>query len=153
MARLSVGLFGLIILVMAILIALTIGILTLANGTEEMPSPYARIEPSNIKIEKDRIIIHIENARLVHYADTNSMDPSLDTEAKGIEIVPKSEDDIHVGDIVTFRIGGQYVAHRVVKIGEDEEGKYFITKGDNNSQEDEKIRFSQIKYVTVAVLW
>ncbi len=45
------------------------------------------------------------------------------------------------------------IIHRVVEIGEDEQGTYFITKGDNNFFSDGKVRFGQIKYVTIGVIY
>ena len=36
------------------------------------------------------------------------------------------------GDIITYRLGESYVTHRVVR----REGRYFITRGDANDEED-----------------
>ena len=59
------------------------------------------------------------------------------------------------GDIITFKkaedIDGRGVIHRIIKIGVDKEGKYFITKGDNNMSSDDKIREWQITGVLVGV--
>ena len=42
----------------------------------------------------------------------------------------------------------------IVDIKEDPDGVYFVTKGDNNNAVDpQKVRFSQIKGVVVAVLY
>ena len=41
----------------------------------------------------------------------------------------------------------------VIEKGIDEDGIYFITKGDNNSITDGKIRFEDIEYITVGVIW
>jgi len=119
-------------------------------------SPYDRIEERQIHVYRDRIVIDIPEASLTRYANTNSMDPVLDEGAHGIEIVPKSEYSIHVGDIVAYQPEDNniLVAHRVIDISEDENGAYFVIKGDNVSYADpEKIRFSQIKYVLIGVLY
>ena len=87
------------------------------------------------------------------YAPSGSMRPVLNSKANGIRIKPKSPEQINVGDIVSFRRGMDLVVHRVIKKGEDSEGVYFITKGDNNDFVDGKIRFKDIKYVTVGVIW
>jgi hypothetical protein len=84
------------------------------------------------------------------------MDPVLDASANGIEIIPESEADIHVGDIVSYQSSSVEgtVIHRVVELGNDEEGWYAIMKGDNNQFADPgKVRFDQIKRVLVAVIY
>jgi hypothetical protein len=58
-----------------------------------------------------------------------------------------------VGDIVSYRKGESLIVHRVIEKGVDEEGIYFVVKGDNNSISDGKIRFEEIEYITVGVIW
>ena len=81
------------------------------------------------------------------------MKPVLDSGANGIRVEPSSEDEIHIGDIITFRQDNYLIVHRVIDIGTDSEGVYFITKGDNNSIADGKVRFKDVEYVTVGVIW
>ena len=84
------------------------------------------------------------------------MDPFLDTEANGIEIIPQSEKDIIIGDIITYQPAwtDKLVVHRVIQIGEDENGWYAYAKGDNSSAIDPgKIRFEQVKYILIGVLY
>lgn len=125
------------------------------NTAAEKVSPSNWISENQIEVFPDKIIIRIENASLSAYADTNSMDPTLDKTANGIEIVPKSPEQIHVGDIVAYSPEGSnsLIVHRVVEVGKDEQGFYFIVKGDNNTATDGKIRFEQIKYVTIGVIY
>ncbi|MEM4230476.1 MAG: signal peptidase I [Candidatus Pacearchaeota archaeon] len=115
--------------------------------------PTDRINESDIEIYPDKIVIKIENPSISEYADTNSMLPIIDKGANGIRIQPKSEEDIKVGDIISFDSEYGLIVHRVVEIGEDEEGKYFITKGDNNLFSDGKVRFEQVKYITVGIIY
>lgn len=115
--------------------------------------PADRISQNDIEVYNDRIVIYMKNASLSDYASTKSMIPVIDSGANGIRIVPRNEDDIQVGDIVTYESFNNLIVHRVVEIGNDSEGKYFIVKGDNNLISDGKIRFSQIKYVTVAIIY
>jgi len=115
--------------------------------------PGDRISESNIEVYPDKVIIRLENASISEYADTNSMLPIIDEGANGIRIHPESEEDIKVGDIISFESEYGLIVHRVVEIGQDEQGKYFITKGDGNLFSDGKARFSQIKYLTVGVLY
>jgi hypothetical protein len=81
------------------------------------------------------------------------MGPFLNGDANGIRIVPSSEEDLDVGDIVSYRVGDFLVVHRVVEKGNDDEGVYFIVQGDTNLISDGKIRFSDIEYVTVGIIW
>ena len=81
------------------------------------------------------------------------MVPIFDTGANGVGIKPKSEDELNVGDIITFRQDGNLIVHRIVEKGIDEEGWFFITRGDNNNINDGKIRFSQIDSVLVALFY
>jgi len=119
----------------------------------DLSAPSNWINDEDIILLDDRIILKINDATLSSYAPTGSMKPLFDEGANGIRIVPKSEDDIEVGDIVSFRVGEYLVVHRVVDKRIDEEGVYFLTKGDNNILSDGKIRFDDIKYVTIGVLW
>jgi len=69
---------------------------------------------------------------------TNSMSPSLN--ANDIIITRKcSESDIQVGKIITFKEGNVTITHRVINIISKDGKKYFITKGDNNSDKDDRL--------------
>ena len=122
----------------------------------EKPSPGNWIKENQILLYEDRIVIFIPNATISTYADTNSMDPVLDASANGIEIKPQGPEDIHVGDIIVYQPNPNkfdFIVHRVIEVGSDESGWYCITKGDNTIQDDGKIRFNQIKYITIAILY
>jgi len=116
-------------------------------------APYNFIEEKQIEVYEDRVIIYVKNASISSYADTGSMKPVLDENSNGIRIKPESENDIHVGDIITFQENDYLIVHRVVEKGVDKEGIYFITKGDNNSVSDGKVRFENIKYKTIGIIW
>lgn len=118
-----------------------------------LDAPFGRISEDNITVLSDKVILKIPDAKLSDYVDSGSMKPVLDKGTKGIQIVPSSEDDVRVGDIVTYRFGGVLIVHRVVEKGVDGKGVYFITKGDNNLIRDVKIRFKDIEFVTVAILY
>jgi len=68
----------------------------------ERNSPQDRIKDWQIEVYQNRVVINIDDAQWAAFADTNSMDPVLDKGANAIQIVPKSEDDIKVGDIVSY---------------------------------------------------
>jgi len=116
-------------------------------------SPHDIIKDSEIEVLNDRIIIHLDNPSLSRYAPTGSMIPIFDSGANGIRIKPESTNDIEVGDIISFRRGNLLIVHRVIEKDEDEDGIYFVTKGDNTNITDGKIRFEDIEYITIGVIW
>jgi len=129
---------------------LVIGSLSLVSGTA---APSNWIKESQIHIYENAVVIDIKGASLGRYAATGSMRPVLDKDSNGIKIVPENPDQINVGDIITFEQNDELIIHRVIQKGEDEEGAYFITKGDNNNVTDGKVRFQDIRYVIVAMIW
>jgi len=123
---------------------------------EERESPADRIKEEDINVFSNSVRIDIRNAKWRKYIDSNSMDPLIDKGTTTIEITPKSADEIKVGDIVAYDVDGYDYAfvHRVVEIGNDNEGIYFITKGDNFYKEDpNKLRFSDIEGIVVGILY
>jgi len=122
-------------------------------STERM-SPYNHIEEGQIHVYEDRIVIDLENAFWAKFANTNSMDPIIDTDSNSIEIMPLNEEDVHIGDIVSYGFGEELIIHRVVFVGEDFEGWYALTKGDNLEEIDPiKIRFDMIRGIVVGVIY
>ena len=125
------------------------------NG-EERESPADRIKDSDVNTFSNSVRIDIKNAKWRNYIDSNSMDPLIDEGTTTIEIKPKYASEIKVGDIVAYDVDGYDYAfvHRVIDIGNDEEGVYFITKGDNFWKEDpDKLRFSDIEGIVVGILY
>ena len=102
---------------------------------------------------KDLVILNIANATLSNYADTGSMRPFFDKDSNGIRIKPDNVDSINVGDVISYRFLDNLLVHRVVVKGVDNEGVYFIAKGDDSLISDNKIRFEDIEYVTVAIIY
>ena len=122
----------------------------------EKLSPPDRIKEDQIHIYQDKVVIEIKNPRWAAFADTNSMDPFLDEGSNAIQIIPQNQEDIVVGDIVSYNseISGDIIIHRVIEIREDEKGIYYTTKGDNNPNPDpEKIRFEQVKKQLVGIIY
>ena len=125
----------------------------LGEWIHDEKGPTDVITREDIVIYDDRVIIYIPHARISSYAPTGSMRPLLDSDANGIQIQPISETDISEGDIVSFQKDDLIIVHRVIEKGEDEEGIYFITKGDNATLKDGKIRFKDIRYKTIGVIY
>ena len=130
--------------------------LSLFQDGIEKDSPSDWIKEDQIKVYNDKVIINLKDAEWASFIDTNSMDPVLDETANAIQIIPKSTDDIQVGDIISYKsdYADGTIIHRVIRIGNDEKGWYCIVKGDNNQSPDPgKIRFNQIKRVLVAIIY
>jgi len=117
----------------------------------EAPSDF--LDNDNILIYEDRVVIEIEGAKLSTYDSTGSMLPTLGSGMNGISVVPESGEQIEVGDIISFRRGGQLIVHRVIEKSLDEEGEYFITKGDSSPVADGKIRFDEIERVLIGLIY
>jgi len=122
-----------------------------SNYLERSPSNW--LEEEDILIFDDKVVLKLEKATLSSYTDSGSMSPTLDKSANGIRIVPKSEKDIGVGDIISYRFGGILIVHRVIGKATDAEGTYFVVKGDSNLIGDGKVRFEDIEYVTIAIIY
>lgn len=127
-----------------------------APSAKERNSPYDHIKESQIKVFNDKVIIDIQDPEWAAFTDTNSMDPVIDAGANAIEIIPKTEDQIHLGDIIAYNsvYADGSIIHRVTNIGQDKQGWYCKVKGDNNKLKDPgKIRFNQIQRVVVAIIY
>ncbi|RMF55524.1 hypothetical protein D6745_01980 [Candidatus Woesearchaeota archaeon] len=120
-------------------------------------SPFDRIKEEQIHVLDDRVIVELRNAERAKIADTNSMDPVIDKDSSVLQIVPKSPEDIHVGDIISYSPSYNkdlIIIHRVIEIGTDEKGYYYKAKGDNSPWADPgKIRFEDISRILVGVLY
>jgi signal peptidase I len=84
------------------------------------------------------------------------MEPVISSRSYAIEVVPKSADQINVGDIISYesKYADGTIIHRVIQKNYDADGVYFILKGDNNPTQDPgKIRFDQVKRVVVAIIY
>ncbi len=125
------------------------------DGPVERDSPRDWIKESNIEMRPDGVFIHFNNPQWAILADTNSMDPVFDSEAHLIQTLVTSQDEVHVGDILSYSSPlGFSIVHRVIEIGNDEDGWYAITKGDNNPTPDPwKIRFEWVRRITVAIIY
>lgn len=125
----------------------------LGLGYQNNQAPSNWINEEDIIVMKDKIVINVDNADISYYGPTGSMKPTLDVGANGIRVIPSGPDSINVGDIISFDRDGILIVHRVVEKGFDENGLYFITKGDNNGFSDGKVRFEDVKYITIGILY
>lgn len=88
--------------------------------------------------------------------------PSMEPEIKVYDIIiskkVKNEDDLDIGDVITFyskaiNTGRYTVTHRIHNIEIENGKKYYITKGDNNHNEDDgRITFENIQGKVIYVI-
>ncbi len=116
-------------------------------------SPSDFVNDDNIIVYEDKVVIKVEGAKISTYEGTGSMLPTLGEGVNGVSVVPRSTDEINVGDIVSFRREGQLIVHRVVQKGADAEGVFFVTKGDNSIADDGKVRFDEMERVLIALIY
>ena len=133
-----------------------LSVVSAQGSAQEHPSPYNWINQSSIHVSESSVRIDIKNPEWATFTDTNSMDPVIDAESHAIQIVPTSEDMVHVGDIISYQ--SEYaegiIIHRVIETGRDEEGWYATVRGDNlRSNDPGKVRFSQVRRILVAIIY
>ena len=122
----------------------------------ELPNPKDRITQDKVRYSPSRVTLDIEGVQTSYVIDSNSMDPLLDAGATVLSVYPRSPQDISVGDIVIFSLDSSSVpiVHRVHSIGNDNEGIFYITKGDNNENPDHyPVRYEDIVSVVVGILY
>lgn len=130
---------------------------TPSGQSNDVLSPQDHINESQILVYDDKVVLDVKGVKWASIADTNSMDPFIDVEANVLQLVPESEGDIGLGDIISYTPTNspqKRIIHRVVYIGDDDLGTYYVLKGDNNPVSDPgKIRFDQIDRVLIAVIY
>jgi len=118
--------------------------------------PAGRVAKEDIHIYPDRACISLKEPSIASYTDTASMKPMLGSSAKGIEIQPNGPQDVHMGDIVSYRSEYAHglVVHQVFNISYDENGWYAVMKGINNKEADPgRVRFNQINKILVMAIY
>jgi len=124
----------------------------------ERPSPADRLTVNDVHVTNTRVTIDSVPGRVYEtaiFTNTNSMDPLIDDGSQAIQIVPKTPEEIKVGDIISYDSGSHgTIIHRVIQISKDDKGWYATVKGDNNPSPDPiKVRFTMIRRVLVGVLY
>ena len=76
---------------------------------------------------------------------TDSMEPTININDVVIN-KEVNQEEIEVGDVITFQYKGEVITHRITKIDNENEETQYTTKGDNNNIEDTfKITYENIK--------
>ena len=126
------------------------------SDERDIPSPMNFFNTDQIKVYQNRVVLDVENIVWAGFEDTKSMLPIINKDSNALQIVPNCPDDIQVGDIVSYRsdYADGIIIHRVIHIDEDNQGIYFVLKGDNNPVSDPgRIRCSQIDRKVVAIIY
>jgi len=123
---------------------------------QAQPSPKDRIPEKAIAVWQDRVVLDIQDAEWATFTDTKSMEPVIMIGSNAIELRPENEEDVQVGDICSYQsvYAEGNIIHRVVLKSQDEQGTYFIFKGDNVPTSDPgRVRFDQIQRCVVAIIY
>ncbi len=129
----------------------------ITEGPLERNSPSDWLKENQIEMRTDGAFIHFANPEWAILANTNSMDPLFDEDSHllQISIGPNDVPNLKVGDILSYQSSyGFVIVHRIIEIGNDNDGWYAITKGDNNPTADpEKVRADAVRRVTVGIIY
>ena len=126
---------------------------TVDNRNKASPSDW--VHPEQIKVYKDKIVIDEQNVVWAEFTDTKSMDPVFDSTAHALEIVPKTAEQINIGDIISYNspYSELPIIHRVTEVGNDGSW-YAVVKGDNNDTSDPgKVRFKDVNRVVIGIIY
>ncbi|MBU1198607.1 MAG: signal peptidase I [Nanoarchaeota archaeon] len=119
-------------------------------------NPFRRISQEDIMVYNDRVIIYVNKAFPAGFTKTKSMYPFIREGAFALEIMPEGPEELRMGDVIGFKskVYNTTIIHRIIELGEDEQGWYAITKGDNNPAPDkEKVRFENVQGVLVGLIY
>lgn len=122
--------------------------------TLERPSSRDIIPYSAIKVEGNKVTIDFgSDVEIAEIADTNSMDPVFDIGHNAILLKDFDHNQLAIGDVIVYQLSS-LIIHRIIDIQEDENGRLYKLKGDNNPRADAyQIRDGHIKYLMVGVIY
>lgn len=84
---------------------------------------------------------------MAYIITTDSMKPSINS-GDVIIIEKREENKLKVGDIVTYKLNGEIITHRIIGFKGTGEDRRYITKGDNNNVLDiQEISYNSIEGV------
>ena len=87
-------------------------------------------------------------------ADTNSMDPTVDAGHTCILGRITDHSELQVGDVCIYTSPIGNIMHRIHETGEDENGRWYRFKGDNNRLVDRyRLRDAHITHVLIGIIY
>lgn len=137
-----------------LLITVGAGCYLLGTYSESNIEYYDWVKEEDVHVYDDNVVIDVPDLAHGHVLGTGSMLPTVSGNCTLLYHVPPNENEINIGDIITFTKGEKLIIHRVIKKSRDEKGMYYITKGDNNWVRDGgKVYFKNVHYVVVGILY
>jgi hypothetical protein len=147
--KVIVFIFGFIIV--TILIFASLGVQFIFFNYDHKDYPMMKVNERDIHVYDDHYCVDVgREIKYATYADTESMEPTFGYLNHGIEIVPKSINEIHVGDIISYYKDGELLVHRVKSI----DGDTIIVRGDNApSISLDTIKFKDVNGVLISIIY
>lgn len=133
-------------------------LLLIACTKKPLVESPSKIPRDKIFFYEDRALINLDNYGWIYFneSETDSMYPTITKNSHAIGLPINENTKISIGDIIFFKLPDlqQNYVHRVIEKGNDNEGEFYITKGDNNNKRDAfKIRRNNIAYVIAAIIY
>lgn len=118
------------------------------------PSPSNTIDKSQILVYQNYTTINYSNLVWFTVTPSKSMLPFIDT-GNYVLGINTTNATLNIGDVITYKNDkGDYIIHRIIDIKEDEDGIYYVLKGDNNVFTDPThVRLNQTRYKIVGVVY
>lgn len=118
------------------------------------PSPSNHIQENQILVYESEVMINQSNVHWASVTPTGSMKNTINEHSNLLEITPTNEEQIGIGDIVSYKTEDGIIIHRIIKKEKDSKGTYFIVRGDTNWIADSIIlRFEDIKGLVIGVIY
>jgi len=129
----------------------------LEKSGKERISPNDWVKRDQIDYDEDTAELRIilpPNVKIFSIADTNSMDGLLDIGHNVIATDNFDKSKLSIGDIVIYQVYLTKIVHRIVEITEDNNGRIYRCRGDNNVDTDPYyLRDENIIYLVLGVIY
>ena len=162
-----ISFIGILILSFFIIVLILLGgIFVYYKFNKSMSNCYTNLQPSLPYFKGNNLIFEGENYLKINYKNnkkiflnsvlnTGSMRPAISDDSLLLTIKPE-QNNLNIGDIIIFNsiLINYSIGHRIINIKQEGNQTLYITKGDNNDIEDEeKVKFENIKYKVIGVLY
>ena len=112
------------------------------------------ISPNTFNLTEDSLTINFNNITFFNITKGISMLPAIHDNSTQLYII-LGNNSLYMGDVVRFKYEEySYMHHRIIDIRNDEEGIYYITRGDNNLLNDDlRVRRENITHKLIGILY
>ena len=143
----------------------------LFSSNREQPSPSDIVPGSSITLRGNAVTLNLEKLNIPftkppkvwipHVVGTGSMDPVMDRGHHNLLIAGADAQNqkilvgfLKVGDVAVYQHAYLYVIHRIVKIEQDDKGRRFTFRGDNNLANDpHPVRDEHIQWLSIGTIY